>query len=67
MGISFHSRFLREDIAALTKELEQKIEACGTEIKAMEKMALKVDQEAKDAERNLDSLIKKVQKEGLVQ
>jgi hypothetical protein len=33
----------------------------------MKKMAMKVDQEAKDAERNLDSLIKKVQQEGLVQ
>jgi hypothetical protein len=57
---------LKEDLKNLVDELNAKVETCAKEIQAMEKMALKVDQESKDAERNLQSLLKKVQEEGLV-
>ncbi len=45
----------------LTSELAIKIEIYAKEIQAMEKMALKADQDKRDAERNFDSLIKKVE------
>ena len=55
------NRFLKEDLKQLTSELAVKIEICAKEIQAIEKMALKADQDKRDAERNFDSLIKKVQ------
>ncbi len=57
---------MKEDLKNLVDELNSKVETYAKEIQAMEKMALKVDQESKDAERNLQSLLKKVQEEGLV-
>lgn len=54
-------RFLKEDLKKLTGELAVKIEICAKEIQAMEKLALKADQDKRDAERNFDSLVKKVQ------
>ncbi|KAI8898849.1 Prefoldin [Globomyces pollinis-pini] len=52
--------FLKEDVTVITGELSTKIANYSADINALEKMALKVDQDSKDAERNLDSLIKKV-------
>lgn len=40
--------------------MDAKISTCSKEINAIEKAALKVDQESKDAERNLDSLVERV-------
>jgi hypothetical protein len=56
-----NDRFLKEDLKKLTGELAVKIEICAKEIQAMEKLALKADQDKRDAERNFDSLVKKVQ------
>lgn len=54
-------RFLKEDLKQLTGELAVKIEIYAKEIQSIEKLALKVDQDKKDAERNFDSLIQRVQ------
>lgn len=54
------ARFLKEDVNILAGELAAKIAVCSKEIAAMEKVALKTDQDLKDAERNLTSLINKV-------
>lgn len=67
MWIDLDPRFLKEDVKVLVAELIQKVEVCAKEISAMEKMALKSDQDSKDAERNLNSLIAKVQADGLAQ
>ncbi|KAJ3337489.1 hypothetical protein HDU91_001470, partial [Kappamyces sp. JEL0680] len=56
--------FLKEDVNILAGELAAKIAVCSKEIAAMEKVALKTDQDLKDAERNLTSLINKVKEQG---
>ena len=49
-----------EDLNVLKKELEKKSTDATKEIEALQKAALKYDNALKEAEKNLSSLIKKV-------
>ncbi|KAI8916328.1 hypothetical protein EDD86DRAFT_244253 [Gorgonomyces haynaldii] len=55
--------FLKEDLGSLQKELDKRQTDAGREIEALQKAALKFDGELKEAEKNLDSLIKKVKEQ----
>ncbi len=56
----YSSRFLLEDLDQLKKELEKKSTDATKEIEALQKAAMKYDNSLKEAEKNLASLIKKV-------
>lgn len=52
--------FIKEDAEQVRNELESKIKITDKDLAAIETMLKKADEEQKDAERNLKSLIQKV-------
>jgi chaperonin cofactor prefoldin len=59
--------FVLEKMNTITGEIKEQVQVLAKDVQALEKLKDKYDQERKDAERNLESLLAKVKQEGLVQ
>jgi chaperonin cofactor prefoldin len=59
--------FVLESMDTIAGEIKDQVQVLAKDVLALEKLRDKYDQERKDAERNLESLLAKVKKEGLVQ
>lgn len=60
---TFLTRFVAHDLKLLQDDLFKKSQLAEKEIAAMQTAALKYDKELKEAEKNMESLMKKVQSE----